>query len=125
MVDEKGIKVLSRLFKLISDPNRLRIIFALARERRTVSEIARETGLSQTLVSFHLRPLRESGILSTERKAAFIYYSVTEPNLIDLLASLGGVKLKEEIKEEEQKIICPPLAFMRQWMGEKNKDKEV
>jgi len=125
MIDEKAIEILSRLFKLINDPNRLKIIFTIGKGKKTVSEIVQETGLSQTLVSFHLRPLRESGILSTERKAAFIYYSVTEPNLIDLLASLGGVKLREEIKEEEQKIICPPLAFMRQWMGEKNKDKEV
>jgi len=93
MVDEKGIKVLSRLFKLISDPNRLKIIFTIGKGKKTVSEIVQETGLSQTLVSFHLRPLRESGILSTERKGAFIYYSVTESNLIDLLASLGGIGL--------------------------------
>ncbi|HOP86693.1 MAG TPA: metalloregulator ArsR/SmtB family transcription factor [Syntrophorhabdaceae bacterium] len=125
MIDEKAIKILSRLFKLINDPNRLKIIFTIGKEKKTVSEIIQKTGLSQTLVSFHLKPLRESGILSTERKGAFIYYNVTEPGLIDLLASLGGVKLKEGIKGEEQKFICPPMAFMRQWMGEKNKDREV
>ena len=119
MVDEKGIKVLSRLFKLISDPNRLKIIFTIGKGKKTVSEIVQETGLSQTLVSFHLRPLRESGILSTERKGAFIYYSVTESNLIDLLASLRGIGLREEERDKEMKLDCPPLAFMRQWVGEK------
>ena len=118
MIDEKAVKILSRLFKLIYDPNRLKIIFAIDRGKKTVSEIVQETGLSQTLVSFHLRRLRESGILSTERKGAFIYYSLTEPNFIDLLVSLCGVKLKEDIEDEEQRFICQPLAFMRQWMGE-------
>jgi len=125
MIEDATIEILSRLFKLLNDPNRLRIIFTIEKKSKSVSEIMEMTGLSQTLVSFHLRPLRESGILSTERKGAFIYYSVTEPNLIDLLASLGGVKLKQNNKNEEQKFICPPMAFMRQWMGEKNKDREV
>jgi DNA-binding transcriptional ArsR family regulator len=43
------------------------IIFAIGKGKKTVPEIIQETGLSQTLVSFHLRPLRESGILSRER----------------------------------------------------------
>ncbi|HOJ72102.1 MAG TPA: metalloregulator ArsR/SmtB family transcription factor [Syntrophorhabdaceae bacterium] len=125
MLDDTSIEILSRLFKLLNDPNRLRIIFAIDKERRSVSEIMEATGLSQTLVSFHLRPLRESGILSTERKGAFIYYSLTEPGLIDLLKSLGGVKLKEEGVDEKKEIICPPMSFMRQWMGEKFNKKEV
>lgn len=125
MMDEKAIEILSRLFKLINDPNRLRIIFAIGKERITVSEIIEKTGLSQTLVSFHLRPLRENGILSTERKGPFIYYYLTESALIDMLDSIGGINLKENGKDEGQGFICPPMAFMRQWMGEKNKDREV
>ncbi|HOJ43507.1 MAG TPA: metalloregulator ArsR/SmtB family transcription factor [Syntrophorhabdaceae bacterium] len=123
MLDDTTIEILSRLFKLLYDPNRLRIIFAIEKESKSVSEIMEATGLSQTLVSFHLRPLRESGILSSERKGAFIYYSLTEPGLIDLLKSLGGVRLKEEGVDEKEEIICPPMRFMRQWMGKKF-DKE-
>lgn len=124
MIDDATIEILSRLFKLLNDPNRLRIIFAIGKESKSVSELIEMTGLSQTLVSFHLRPLRESGILSTERKGAFIYYSLTEPGLIDLLHSLGGVKLKEEDKDEKHAIIFPPMRFMRQWMGIKQQEKE-
>jgi ArsR family transcriptional regulator len=115
-MDDPTIELLSRLFKLLNDPNRLKVIFALGKESKPVSEIIRETQLSQTLVSFHLRPLRESGILSTERKGAFIYYSLTEPALIDLLTSLGGVRLTQEGREEEQDLPFPPMRFMRQWM---------
>jgi DNA-binding transcriptional ArsR family regulator len=113
MIDDKSIELLSRLFKLVNDPNRLRIIFAIGKEKKPVSEIMEETGLPQTLVSFHLRPLRESGLLSTERRGAFIYYYVTEPGFVDLLASLGGVRLKDGEKQHE--IIFPPMLFMRKW----------
>lgn len=116
MIDDKSVVPLSRLFKLLNDPNRLKIIFAIGKDSKSVSEIMQETTLPQTLVSFHLRPLRESGLLSTERKGAFIYYRVTEPGFIDLLASLGAVPLKQEGKKEEREIIFPPMQFMRQWM---------
>lgn len=114
MVDEKVLESLSRLFKLLNDPNRLKILFAIGRETKSVSEIMNETSLPQTLASFHLRPLRESGILLTERKGPFIYYGLSEPFLIDVLASLCGVSLKRT--KGEVQFICPPMQFMRKWM---------
>ncbi len=113
--NEKMLESLARLFKLLSDPNRIRILFVIGKEKKSVSEIMGETSLSQTLVSFHLRPLRESGIVATERKGPFIYYSVSEPVLIDLLISLSGVSPKGEI-EDQGTFIFPPMQFMQRWM---------
>ncbi len=113
--DEKILESLARLFKLLSDPNRVRILLAIGKEKKSVSEIMNETTLSQTLVSFHLRPLRESGVLATERKGPFVYYSVAEPVLIDLLISLAGVSPQEEI-EDKGNFIFPPMRFMQRWM---------
>lgn len=115
LLDEKILDSLARLFKLLSDANRLRIIFAIGKDRKSVSEIINETSLSQTLVSFHLRPLRESGILATERKGPFVYYSVSEPGLIDLLISLAGVSPKAET-EDKGNFIFPPMRFLQRWM---------
>ena len=114
MIDERVLESLSRLFKLLNDPNRLKILFAIGKEMKSVSEIIDETSLPQTLVSFHLRPLRESGIVLTERKGAFIYYGLSEPFLIDLLVSLCGVSPKKT--KSEVHFICPPMQFMRKWM---------
>jgi DNA-binding transcriptional ArsR family regulator len=49
MVDDKTIELLSRLFKLLNDPNRLKIIFAIGKDSKPVSEIMQETRLPQTL----------------------------------------------------------------------------
>ncbi len=113
--DEKILDSLARLFKLLSDTNRIRILFAIGKGKKSVSEIMSETTLSQTLVSFHLRPLRESGIVATKRKGPFIYYSISEPVLIDLLISLSGVSPKGEIKDNVN-FIFPPMQFMQRWM---------
>jgi DNA-binding transcriptional ArsR family regulator len=114
-MDEKVLESLSRLFGLLRDPNRLKIIFVLGKEQKHVSEIMEETSLPQTLVSFHLRPLRESGIVLTERNGPFIYYRLSEPLLIDLLISLCGVSPKGEVKEGKN-IEYPPMSFMMRWM---------
>jgi DNA-binding transcriptional ArsR family regulator len=113
-MDEKVLDSLSRLFKLLNDPNRLKILFAIGKEMKSVSEIMDETSLPQTLVSFHLRPLRESGIVLTERKGPFIYYGLSEPFLIDLLVSLCGISPKRT--RGEFHFVCPPMQFMRKWM---------
>ena len=112
--DEKIPDSLARLFKLLSDPNRIRILFAIGKAKQSVSEIMSQTALSQTLVSFHLRPLRESGIVAAERQGPFIYYSATEPVLIDLLIALTGVPPREI--EDQVNSVFPPMQFMRNWM---------
>ena len=74
-----------RLFKVLGDENRLRILQALEQGERSVSEILEKTGLPQTLASFHLRTLREAVVVTTERKGPFIFYRLAEPSLPNLL----------------------------------------
>jgi DNA-binding transcriptional ArsR family regulator len=74
-----------RLFKVLGDVSRLRILQVLAGEERTVSEILEKTQLPQTLTSFHLRVLREAGVLTSERRGPFIYYRLADPSLPNLL----------------------------------------
>jgi DNA-binding transcriptional ArsR family regulator len=112
---EKILDALVRLFKLLSDSNRMRILLVIGKEKKSVSEIMNETSLPQTLVSFHLRPLRESGIVVTERQGPFIYYSISEPMLIDLLIYLVGVSPRGE-SDETFNFRFPPMRFMQRWL---------
>ena len=65
---------LSRFFKALSEPTRLRVVLALTGECRPVSEIAAATGLPQPSVSHHLRILRDAGIARPDRKGNQVYY---------------------------------------------------
>jgi len=79
---------LSQLFKLLSEPNRVRILRSMGLECMPVSAIIEDTGMSQTNVSFHLRALREAGIVKGERRGAFVFYCLYDTRLLDLLADL-------------------------------------
>jgi len=92
------VKQLSRLFKLLAEPNRLRILCGLGLECRPVSDIVTATGLSQTNVSFHLRALREAGLVRPERRGPFIYYCLPDAQLLTLL---DGLKVWMEHRQAE------------------------
>lgn len=85
MLDEQ-VKALSELFKLLAQPSRLRILSRLGLECRPVSNIVAATGLSQTNVSFHLRALREAGLVRPQRHGVFIYYCLPDASLLTHLS---------------------------------------
>lgn len=80
-----SIKRLAEHFKLLSEPNRLKIVCSLGLECRPVSDVVNATGISQTNVSFHLRILREAGLVRPERRGSFIYYCLPDPELLRLV----------------------------------------
>lgn len=83
------LEKLAKTLKVLGDSNRLGIVMSISRDSRSVTEIINATGLSQTLVSFHLRTLRDTEIVKTRREGPFIYYSLSEPTLIDILHDLS------------------------------------
>ena len=83
------IEQLANIFKVLGESNRLAIVLSLGKNSCSVTEIINATGLSQTLVSFHLRTLRNSEIVKTNRSGPFIYYRLSEPALIDILGQIS------------------------------------
>lgn len=74
--------------KVLGEPNRLRILCGLGLECRPVTDIIQATGLGQTNASFHLRVLREAGLVHAERRGPFIYYCLADPELLRILRDL-------------------------------------
>jgi ArsR family transcriptional regulator len=71
--------------KILGEPNRLRILTSLGLECRPVTSIVKDTGLSQTNVSFHLRVLRDAGLVRAERCGSFIYYCLPDSQLREII----------------------------------------
>ena len=61
------IEAARRVHRALGDTNRLDLVRRLARGPATVSELIESTGLSQPLVSWHLRRLRSAGLVTSER----------------------------------------------------------
>ena len=62
------LRELRRFHKTLADVNRLRICRVLADRPATVTELIEAVGLSQPLVSWHLRRLRAAGLVETRRQ---------------------------------------------------------
>ncbi len=88
---DSGIEKLARTFKVLGDYNRLGIVMVISRVSRTVTDIINATGMSQTLVSFHLRALRRAELVTTRREGPFIYYSLTNPSLMDVIDNFSMI----------------------------------
>lgn len=80
---------LARVFKILSEPSRLKILLSMGLECTPVSAIIARTGLSQSNVSFHLRIMREAGLVKGERNGPYIYYCLYDTKLLELLDGLG------------------------------------
>ena len=64
----QSIELQAKLFRGFGDPSRLGILQALRSAPLTVSEITRQTGLSQPNVSNHLACLRDCGLVSSDQR---------------------------------------------------------
>ena len=68
-------------FRALGDETRLRILEILATGERCVGDLMDALELGQSLVSHHLRALRQAGLVTVRRDGRWIYYSITETAL--------------------------------------------
>jgi DNA-binding transcriptional ArsR family regulator len=81
-----------RFLRLAGHPLRWRLLSELARSDRRVSELCELAAQQQSLVSYHLRQLRDEGLVSLRRSAADgrdTYYVLDLPRCGELLSSAG------------------------------------
>lgn len=79
------------LAKSLSDANRLRIILCVSSGKKSVSAIVEQLGLSQPLVSHHLKELKRSLLVKIERDGPFIYYELVDARILDVVQTLSTV----------------------------------
>jgi DNA-binding transcriptional ArsR family regulator len=77
---------LAAMFRLLADPTRTRILFALADgEERYVCDLARAVEMPESSVSHALRLLRIAGVVKNRRDGRHIYYSLDDAHIEMLL----------------------------------------
>jgi len=77
---------MAEIFKVLSDPARLRIVLTLQRSERCVGDISTITELSPSLASHHLRNLRQLNLVDYERRGRQTFYQLADAHVIALLA---------------------------------------
>jgi len=79
------------LAKSLSDGNRLRILLLISNGRKSVSAIVESLGLSQPLVSHHLKELKRSLLVKVQREGPFIYYELADARILAVVHTLSRV----------------------------------
>ncbi|NDL55824.1 metalloregulator ArsR/SmtB family transcription factor [Phytoactinopolyspora sp. XMNu-373] len=75
------LELVAELFKALTSPARLAIIRRLAEHEACVHELVEVTGLSQSLVSQHLRVLRGARLVHGERDGKEVRYSLMDEHV--------------------------------------------
>jgi DNA-binding transcriptional ArsR family regulator len=78
----------AELLKAMANSHRLLILCELHKGERSVSELEAVAPLSQSALSQHLAKLREAGVVATRREAQSIHYSLADPRVASLIATL-------------------------------------
>lgn len=82
---------LAARFRALGDPARVALINRLAgADAVCVCDLVADSGLAQPTVSHHLKKLKDAGLVTSERRGTWAYYSLVPEALAELAAALGG-----------------------------------
>lgn len=103
---EGGFRLISERFKALSEPMRLRLIYALMDGEKTVGQLVEETDSLQANVSKHLGILLDAGILGRRKDGLRAYYRITDETIYELCDLVCG-SLEQRLSQELESLPRP------------------
>lgn len=88
----------AKLLRALANERRLMILCQLADGERSVGELLPRVGLSQSALSQHLAVLREEGVVATRREGQSIWYRISDPAAVKVVATLAEIFCPPDLK---------------------------
>jgi DNA-binding transcriptional ArsR family regulator len=97
----------AEFFKTLGHPARIRVLELLSEREHQVAEMLPEVGIEAANLSQQLAVLRRAGLVTTRKEGSNVFYSLTSPQVVDLLAVArailtgvlsGQVELLEDLR---------------------------
>jgi ArsR family transcriptional regulator len=85
------LSAITKQFRALSDENRLRIVDLLRNGERCVCELTDALDLGQSLLSFHLKTLKDAGLVTDRREGRWAYYTLNPDAFAQLEAFVGAL----------------------------------
>ncbi len=89
-ISDEALDLIATRFRVLGEPNRLKLIRALEGGELSVSALMEATGLSQANASRHLQTLTQAGILGRRRDGTSVLYHITDPGIFRLCELVCG-----------------------------------
>ena len=75
----------------LSDPIRINILELMISGEICVCDVVKETGLSQSKISYHIKILKDSGLISDRQEGRWVYYKLDLEVLSDIKNWMGNL----------------------------------
>ncbi len=85
-IDENTLFDVAELFKNFSDSTRIRIMYCLFENERSVTEIAELLNMNQSAISHQLRFLKNSKLVKNRREGKTIFYSLADDHVYNIIS---------------------------------------
>jgi ArsR family transcriptional regulator len=82
---------LARRFQALADEKRLRILDILRDGEHCVCDLTEALDVAQSLLSFHLKTLKDAGLVSDRRDGRWVHYSLIPQAVAELEETLGAL----------------------------------
>ncbi len=101
--NEKVLEFKSRIFKVIGDPNRLKIVEILRAGENCQCEIIPLIAQSQPTVSRHLKLLEEAGLIRSRKEGTKTFYQIVDKLIFNLIDAIDDDMMEQVLKEIAKK----------------------
>jgi ArsR family transcriptional regulator, arsenate/arsenite/antimonite-responsive transcriptional repressor len=91
-VGTTDVEATVRLFRALGDETRLRLLEQLRGGEQCVCDLTDELDASQSRLSFHLKTLKDAGLVSDRREGRWVYYAINPQALTTLERVLGELR---------------------------------
>ncbi len=89
-LEPTALESIAEGFSALGDPLRLRIVGELTDGQRCVCELLEATGVAANLLSYHLRVLKEAGLVESSRRGRWVDYRLADDTLAALVGAIPG-----------------------------------
>lgn len=96
-IKEEYVQKISEVFKVISDPTRLSILFLLHEKEHHVGAIAESLNMEQSAISHQLKTLKKARLVKSNRTGKKMFYSLDDLHVFSILD-----QVLTHIKEQEK-----------------------
>lgn len=100
---DEALNLVATRFKVLSEPTRLRILNALRKGERTVSDLADAAETSQANVSKHLGILRRHDLVTRRKEGLHTHYRLTDQAIFEL-CEIVCESLEEELESRRRAV---------------------
>ncbi len=85
MISPETITSISTLFKILGDPTRVKIVWALEQHELCVCDIAATLDMTKSAISHQLALLRKHNIVKTRREGKQVFYSLDDEHVTSII----------------------------------------